>query len=614
MLRQRESLDSEPSFQSLQQLASLKKITMSTRKRKLPPGVNHFDDGQPAVKRQRLESHANHNTILDVINVRDIIFDYLDFNENVSFLMHVGNDHYFERRLLGLKKSDVNNIQKMTNYPSNTALNWNVELLCALYANIKVLFGDNLFAKLLKIESFTWPESVQIDNDCNVEIKEGFNGHSSFICSMILKFETFKNISTIFTREQKEFLTTHNIHFSDFNQFTIQILGSGPDWMFEILPKRRRSGKYTMFGFVLERNKQPRITMVPISNNFEEKREFHTQSLLPSIERIFITKHPDCIYNEHALDLHLDHDKDSKLNKVWIRGQVEHDFRVNIRASTKVSDNFELTNLENKCDVKFDIFCQCSLKISQEEINFIQKVKGMEDVDIRRHEEVEYTEHIIENGTVHACYLNDTYFFEIIGKSELQLVGCGITSFHPDLMNQFKTSEIPAHWKILRIGKAFCPMAALLDTNTGNVNERVSVTMDAFSSSIKEFSITQMNVHLFVDMDYKQIPDSMEIIRLPYHDYDFIMAEFPFFVDHALTAQDLPPKQVEFKFYEMLFSEVVVPRDVWGDEEFENDQEGYVNNGSFEIGEDSLEKLINPLFNTRYDNEIVIYCRSKDSQ
>eukprot|EP00483_Globobulimina_turgida_P011499 UN11521 len=197
-----------------------------------------------------------------------------------------------------------------------------------------------------------------------------------------------------------------------------------------------------------------------------------------------------------------------------------------------------MENIENKCDVKFDLFCDFPLTITENESKFIQKSTGFNGLNIG-HElndnAVQYGECIVRKGLIIVSYGENDYFFKLIGDDngknlELQLFGCGLARFNVNDPIVIYTSRIPLHWKIMRIGKVFCSFQAILGNNVGN-GEDIIVVMDAFTQNMEEFAITQTGVSMDADISYEEIPNNMEFIRLPFDDYDFIMEQFPFFID-----------------------------------------------------------------------------------
>ena len=136
----------------------------------------------PAKKRKLNNENKDENegsSILNVTNVRDTILDYLSISdENLSLFINIGDNKYFNRRLFHLNKNDMITIkQNIDDHKSSkTSSEFHVNNLCTFYANVKCLFGDDLFTKLLNIplsklygiHELSASTSLHLDDSCSI--------------------------------------------------------------------------------------------------------------------------------------------------------------------------------------------------------------------------------------------------------------------------------------------------------------------------------------------------------------------------------------------------------------------------------------------------------------
>ena len=569
--------------------------------------------------------------IFDTINIRDIILDSLAVSkENVGLFLDIADDGYIKRRFSNLTLNDVSKIIERIDESievEQSSMQYDFKNLCILYSNIKSIFGDKVFtefvnkplSKMYALHS-RHTEPVVIENAGNkywitsTNTWHHPNGLLYFTEITFKLITSYQDITNKFTSKQQSFLHHHNIKLDNFNRFRFQAIDIDSDNFdpstgikYEILPMHQRNIIFA-FGFTL--NPKPQISTIPVWSTF---KEFRTNSLLPSIERIFIlrnTNDNDEKKEEDEMDLHIDHKDEHKLNKIWIVAQKQNEFIVNIKCiSAKITPDFELTNFRNKCNVKCNLFSKYPAIITQKEIKFIQKCTGNEYHVIDTDDDcIAFAECIIGQGLIHVVLRDMYYFFKMSDNSKLSLHGVSIRSFPENQSINIRTSDIPLHWEIFEIGGPFNPIISRFYRIHGMDCEiDVFVEMDSFSDNILEFSITNKFVNFECNMEYDQIPNQLKIIRLSFDEYEYIMGELPFLINKELTATDLPFKPVEFHFYEMLFSDTIHPREIYSD--YDEEESGQWLGEMQEMDEDNLVKLLNPVFDTKFDDEIIVFHR-----
>jgi len=426
------------------------------------------------------------NILQGVKDIRNNILDFLAFDlQNYSLFQYFACDQYFERRLKVSKEDTMQIFQKHANDLHRL---YSYEFLIFIFCCIRAMLGETFYRLLMSV-SWTYDLSSEIAD------KTQF-AQVHLHCTNVFELRLHPpfNGLTMFDAKSQTFITKHpNLQKNLQNIISLRVDESG----------HVQIGDDT---FVTMDNKwKARFSKLEVF--IKEGKQFNTSQLPCDVVDVII-------WSKHNMCLNLDHTCSHQL-KFAVISSHEHDAVCHLNCLIPGSQLQRLTVNGLNVDIKWDIWKKFPLKQNAEEIKFIQKCKGKNNMSVSQ-----FAEHILfrnlelANGRFVLLLDEDTYTFQVQDDE------CHIIEFvllnGPEIQGivEIRTSEIPDSWTLFEV-----------------VNiKSLSIVMDYFCHGLERFRVGEAPpTRLQSRLKWQGIPHSMKEITLKNaHQVSQIELLFPF--------------------------------------------------------------------------------------